>query len=620
METIPAAFMNGAIACCPLVLGTWILLRVSRRWLNAATRYSIWWIVMAAVILAPLLYMPGRAKPVAVSSSPPPVRIVPLAMPLSEAAPEVGAVAPAASGGRFQLKSQPGVIVELWAVFSVLTLMRLVLSLALLQRRKSSGIPIAGEADAVVKRCLARCGVRRRVAAVISAETASPMVSGPFKPFLLLPEALLTSLDNDELELVCLHEAAHLARFDDAALLMQRLVQALLVWNPLIHWIGRQMDLEREIACDDFVVGLTSEPKAYASCLAHVAEVARDFPRSPMTAAAMDGRSHLTTRVELLLDQTRRAGSSLLRSRLALFAVLLAAISVASSRSPALFAFAAGRGKPNVPVVVAQVQAPRLSLQPPQVPQAAEPRAALMRVFVSVTDPGNRFVTGLAEGNFNILEGGVRQKIAMFSGQNQRVSMWIVWDVQDSEYDRGLAKLQLELTRLRKTYTPAHPRVRTVQAQIDFLEKAGVLNNSWRDLPNSLQAENPQDTFSLVRVDSSSLVAAASEIRKGAPGRKVVVVVTNRDHQSDLLLPGTDFANAVGDMRVPVYPVAPGDKDGLVAELKHIAITLRNQYVLEYLSGLKAPSAVQVTLNQPRGLPPLSLKSHAVLTSSMPTQ
>lgn len=85
----------------------------------------------------------------------------------------------------------------------------------------------------------------------------------------------------------------------------------------------------------------------------------------------------------------------------------------------------------------------------------------------------------------------------------------------------------------------------------------------------------------MVRVDAESLAAAADQIRKSTAVRNVVVLATSQDHLSDLLLPGSEFANAVGDTRVPVFPIAGTDKDALLAQLKRITVELRNQYVLE---------------------------------------
>jgi Ca-activated chloride channel family protein len=50
-------------------------------------------------------------------------------------------------------------------------------------------------------------------------------------------------------------------------------------------------------------------------------------------------------------------------------------------------------------------------------------------VHVSVTDPLNRFVTGLDRENFKIVENGIRRPITGFSNVDSPISLAIVSDV-----------------------------------------------------------------------------------------------------------------------------------------------------------------------------------------------
>ena len=76
-------------------------------------------------------------------------------------------------------------------------------------------------------------------------------------PAILIPAALLAELHDDELDQIGLHETAHLARHDDFALIAQRAIEAMFAVHPVVRWIARRIDLEREIACDDFVLNAT---------------------------------------------------------------------------------------------------------------------------------------------------------------------------------------------------------------------------------------------------------------------------------------------------------------------------------------------------------------------------
>src|ERR1039457_3155856 len=60
METLLAALINGFVVSVPLAAVVWLALGVSRRWVNAATRYAIWWMLLALVVCLPFRYVPSR--------------------------------------------------------------------------------------------------------------------------------------------------------------------------------------------------------------------------------------------------------------------------------------------------------------------------------------------------------------------------------------------------------------------------------------------------------------------------------------------------------------------------------------------------------------------------------
>ena len=87
------------------------------------------------------------------------------------------------------------------------------------------------------------------------------MSLGFLHPAILIPQTLLDTLSNAELEHVVLHELAHLRRRDDWTNLAQKLIVAILPIQPALYWIGRRMSIEREMACDDWVIATTGTAK-----------------------------------------------------------------------------------------------------------------------------------------------------------------------------------------------------------------------------------------------------------------------------------------------------------------------------------------------------------------------
>ena len=99
-----------------------------------------------------------------------------------------------------------------------------------------------------------------------------PLTAGLGAPAVLFPRELLGHLDESEARAIWFHELAHVRRLDDWSKLGQRVIEALLFFHPVVRWLGRRLDLEREIACDDWVVGRTGSARSYAACLTKIAE------------------------------------------------------------------------------------------------------------------------------------------------------------------------------------------------------------------------------------------------------------------------------------------------------------------------------------------------------------
>jgi beta-lactamase regulating signal transducer with metallopeptidase domain len=339
------ALVNGALLSVLPAAAVWVALRLTpRRWLNAATRYAVWWMVLAIVIALPAFYPRARNS----------------REPLT--APRAEGVAAAAAAPRLPAGSPPGarlaewrpieihrgwwwrMLPIVWMMGSLLLLVRLTVSYMALCRKSGRAIDAPERLQASAGRWLALVGAGGREARLaISAEIAIPVATGPRRPSILIPARLFEELSDDDVEQIGLHEAAHLARRDDYALMAQRVLEAALALHPVVRWITRQIDLEREIACDDLAVEATGCPQHYAACLTRAFALCGGVRASFAGANAADDRSHLSRRVELLVERTRRTGARLHSGRVAAFAAALAALACLAGRAPALVEFGGPR-------------------------------------------------------------------------------------------------------------------------------------------------------------------------------------------------------------------------------------------------------------------------------------
>ena len=194
--------------------------------------------------------------------------------------------------------------------------------------------------DARLRETLARAEPARRVALCTSDRVQVPTAIGLVKPAVSHPSWVMQELSPEELNQILLHELAHLRRWDDWTNLAQKLVKALFFFHPAVWWIERQVSLEREMACDDAVVAETASPRAYAECLAHLAEKTL-IRRSVALAQAAVGRIRQTSlRVAQILDVNRRTATDRAwKPAVALVAGFAMACVFGISRVPRLIAF-----------------------------------------------------------------------------------------------------------------------------------------------------------------------------------------------------------------------------------------------------------------------------------------
>ncbi len=426
MNALVSSLVNAAILSLPLTASVWLASRLlPRRSLSAAARYCVWWVALIGVVLLPLAYLPRSAVPAPMTQI---VRTVPGEFSVATAKPGIARASASPrsmSSLRFPIRIATGPwtrwLFVAWAVAAFLMLVRLLAGCRTLLRLKAGSQP-----------AWIAVAVRRNARLMLSREISAPMAVGFLKPAILLPARCADELSSAELKQIALHESAHLNRWDDYALICQRALEAVFVLYPTVHFIARQLDLEREIACDDCVLQVTGQAKSYAACLTRVAEMSGRI--SFAAAAFSQDRSQLSRRVDMLLDQTRNTRAGLLKTRLALAAAILMSLAWTLTKTPTLLAFSApvptrhvystsvAKPFPQAPVLLsapaaATSVAPKLIAQAPALPTARpttnQPNNAIT-LPVGVRTPDGQFVAGLTRDDFKVFENGVAQTISYF--------------------------------------------------------------------------------------------------------------------------------------------------------------------------------------------------------------
>ena len=192
------------------------------------------------------------------------------------------------------------------------------------------------------------------------------MSLGFFRPTIVIPCMLFETLSHSELQQIVLHEIAQLHRRDDWSNLAQKLIEAALPIQPAVYWLGYQMSLAREMACDDWVIAATGTPRPYAAALTKVAEFSQWRRAGVLAAGASGNRSQLFRRVRQMLDHTRNAAPKITVIPLASALAVVVGLTCLSARAPQLIAFAQS---------VAPASSPAKPIAPKAAPAPQSPRA-----------------------------------------------------------------------------------------------------------------------------------------------------------------------------------------------------------------------------------------------------
>jgi len=233
-----------------------------RKKVRAVFRYWIWMLVLVKLILptslsAPLslgyffgdqlAYVDGtetttepvETAPAIVSPMIDPPRIE-AGSDTSAIAPTTPTIEPAVAGPvnpPVASLSWQGAVFLIWAAV-VLTMGLLLLQRAIFVRGLVAQAKEANSMmDDTLESCRERIRVKRKIGLKVSANASSPAVCGLFRPVILVPQNLTSSLNKSQLRAVLLHELAHIRRGDLWVNLAQTVLQIIYFYNPLL-WLA----------------------------------------------------------------------------------------------------------------------------------------------------------------------------------------------------------------------------------------------------------------------------------------------------------------------------------------------------------------------------------------------
>jgi beta-lactamase regulating signal transducer with metallopeptidase domain len=185
----------------------------------------------------------------------------------------------------------------IWLIGAPTTFAWLATGLIGAERLKQRSQLVDDEIALLCRRLASALGVVRPVAVAVCERIHSPILLGVAQPIILLPIAALGGWAPDRLEMVLLHELAHVRRWDNLVNLFQRSIESILFFHPAVWVLSAWIRLERESCCDRMVVAQTRKPREYAETLLALS------CRSPVPHAGLSmAHSQLVIRVRRILN------------------------------------------------------------------------------------------------------------------------------------------------------------------------------------------------------------------------------------------------------------------------------------------------------------------------------
>ena len=178
--------------------------------------------------------------------------------------------APALAQTGLQLPDWPIFIITIWimvgAGWATLQLYRHIKYWHLLNRVSS---PINDNLKILSRHAADIIGLRKLPRVKVAPKAIGPIVSGTFRPLIILPQDFDVIYTEDEQIYALCHEMAHIRRYDIFAAFALLIFRAVHWYNPVVHYAARRFSLDQEAACDAFLLSRfqDSDKVGYAQTL-----------------------------------------------------------------------------------------------------------------------------------------------------------------------------------------------------------------------------------------------------------------------------------------------------------------------------------------------------------------
>ncbi|RYD77451.1 MAG: hypothetical protein EOP55_09300, partial [Sphingobacteriales bacterium] len=195
-------------------------------------------------------------------------------------------------------------IVVVWFLIICIKCVQLLVGLNGINNLKNNKVyPAGNKWERKMNQLVERLGISQKITLLQSGIAKVPMVTGHFKPLILIPLGLINGLADNEVEAILCHELAHIKRRDYLVNLLQSFIEIIFFFNPAVLWVSKLIREERENCCDDLAVSQLDDKRSYVKALITCQEFQLNAPKFAM--AVTGKKNHLFNRISRMLFDTK---------------------------------------------------------------------------------------------------------------------------------------------------------------------------------------------------------------------------------------------------------------------------------------------------------------------------
>lgn len=220
-----------------------------------------------------------------------------------------------------------------WLLGALATSFFLLKSYVKLRKIQKTALPLQNsDVQKIYLICLKEIGILKKIPIYSTAFLQSPIITGFIKPKIYIPIQMISDYHQSEIRYILLHELQHHKHKDTLISHFINLATILYWFHPAVRYALKQMRIEKEIACDTYVLNML-HPSLYVDYGNTIIKAAENMTAASFSFASYWGGSkkQIKQRILNISDYQKPALNQKIKSSLFFVALVVFLIGISPS-------------------------------------------------------------------------------------------------------------------------------------------------------------------------------------------------------------------------------------------------------------------------------------------------